>query len=36
VWLVASEQQRIVEGAERVLDAISSSPAVQDDRPADC
>ena len=29
MWLVASEQQRIVEGAERVLDAISSSPAPE-------
>jgi hypothetical protein len=30
VRLVASEQQRIVEGAEQVLNVISSSPSVQD------
>ena len=30
VRLVASEQQRIVEGAEQVLNALSSTPAVQD------
>jgi len=36
VRLVASEQQRIVEGAEQVLTVISGSPAVQDDMPALC
>src|ERR1035437_5973858 len=36
VRLVASEQQRIAESAEQVLDAISSTPAVQDSRPAPC
>jgi PAS domain S-box-containing protein len=30
VHLVSAEQQRIVEGAEQVLDTISSTPAVQD------
>jgi len=36
VRLVASEQQRIVEGAEQVLTVISGAPAVQDDIPALC
>jgi len=30
--LVASEQQRIAEGAEQVLDVIAATPAVQDNR----
>jgi PAS domain S-box-containing protein len=34
--LVASEQQRIVEGAEQVLDAISSTRAVQENQPEPC
>jgi PAS domain S-box-containing protein len=34
--LVASEQRRIAEGAEQVLDVIAGSPAVQNDRPDDC
>ena len=33
VRLVASEQQRIVEGAEQVLNVLSGAPAVQDDGP---
>jgi signal transduction histidine kinase/ActR/RegA family two-component response regulator len=36
VRLVASEQQRIAEGAEQVLDTISSTPAVQDNRLPQC
>ncbi len=36
VRLVAADQQRIAEGAEQVLDAISSTPAVQDNRPVQC
>jgi PAS domain S-box-containing protein len=36
VRLVAFEQQQIVEGAEQVLNALSGSPAVQDNRPEDC
>ena len=36
VRLVASEQQRIVEGAEQVLAVIGGAPAVQDDLPALC
>ena len=36
VRLVASEQQRIVEGAEQVLNVIGSAPAVQDNDPEQC
>ena len=36
VHLVASEQQRIVEGAEQVLDTIGGAPAVQDNQPEIC
>ncbi len=36
VRLVASEQQRIVEGAEQVLNVIASAPAVQDNDPEPC
>jgi signal transduction histidine kinase/ActR/RegA family two-component response regulator len=36
VRLVASEQQRIVEGAEQVLNVIASAPAVQDNDPEQC
>ena len=36
VRLVSFEQQRIIEGAEQVLDAISGAPAVQDDIPRLC
>jgi signal transduction histidine kinase/ActR/RegA family two-component response regulator len=36
VRLVASEQQRIIEGAEQVLNVIASAPAVQDDDPEQC
>jgi signal transduction histidine kinase/ActR/RegA family two-component response regulator len=36
VRLVASEQQRIIEGAEQVLNVIASAPAVQDNDPEQC
>jgi hypothetical protein len=36
VRLVSSDQQRIVEGAEQVLNVISGAPAVQDDKPELC
>jgi signal transduction histidine kinase/ActR/RegA family two-component response regulator len=36
VRLVASEQQRIVEGAEQVLNVIASAPSVQDNDPEQC
>ena len=36
VRLLSSEQQRIAEGADQILDAISSSPAVQDSSPGEC
>ena len=36
VRMVAAEQQRIAEGAEQVLDALASTPAVQDDRRPQC
>jgi signal transduction histidine kinase/ActR/RegA family two-component response regulator len=36
VHLVSFEQQRIIEGAEQVLDVISSAPSVQDNVPAFC
>jgi signal transduction histidine kinase len=36
VRLVASEQQRIIEGAEQVLNGIASAPAVQDNNPERC
>ena len=36
VRLVASEQQRIIEGAEQVLNVIASVPAVQDNDPEQC
>src|SRR5271165_4320974 len=34
--LIASEQQRIVEGAEQVLNVISSGPCMQDNVPELC
>jgi signal transduction histidine kinase/ActR/RegA family two-component response regulator len=36
VRLVASEQQRIAEGAEQVLDVLAGAPAIQDNRPEPC
>jgi PAS domain S-box-containing protein len=36
VRLVSAEQQRIVEGAEQVLDVISGAPSVQDGMPQLC
>ena len=36
VRLVASEQQRIAEGAEQVLNVLGGAPAVQDGKPEDC
>jgi PAS domain S-box-containing protein len=36
VRLVASEQQRIVDSAEQVLDVLASTPAVQDNRLPQC
>ena len=36
VRLVASEQKRILDGAEQVLDTISATPAVLDDMPEIC
>jgi len=36
VRMVASEQQRIVEGAEQVLNVLSGAPSVQDNQPQDC
>ena len=36
VRLVASEQQRIVEGAEQVLNVIGGTPDVQDNLPEFC
>ena len=36
VRLVSAEQQRIIEGAEQVLDTLSSTPAVQDNIPELC
>ena len=36
VRMVASEQQRIVEGAEQVLNVLSGDPGVQDSQPQDC
>ena len=36
VRLVASEQQRIAEGAEQVLNVLGGAPSVQDSRSEDC
>ena len=36
VRLVSSNEQRIIEGAEQVLTAISGSPSVQDGNPEAC
>lgn len=36
VYLVSSEQQRIIEGAEQVLDAIGVAMSVPDERPGFC
>ena len=36
VRLVASEQQRIIDSAQQVLDTLRGAPAIQDNRPEPC